>query len=96
MKFKTSGRVRTQLQGSFFFKDPVKRGMGRVGGGERRGNNRQDSSEGNYGRGEGRGRGDRRGRGGNNYDRRPNGRRDRDGFNVEDEKDFPSLATVSA
>lgn len=69
---KTSGRIKTQLQGNFFFKDPVRRGGGRAGGGGR-------------------------GRGGGYDDRRRTGRtRDRTGLNVEDEKEFPSLATVSA
>lgn len=69
MKFKTSGRVRTQLQGNFFFKDPVRRGGGRAGG---------------------------RGRGNYEDRRRPGRNRDRNGLNVEDEKEFPSLAAVSA
>ena len=89
-KLKTSGREKTLLESNFYFRD-VKRFTGGRGGGRGGavGGKREDrKSFGNERRG-----GDRR----SDDRRRPGGRnRDRSQFNVEDEKDFPSLGTVSA
>ena len=102
-KYKTSGRVKTAVESNFFFKDTSR--FGRGGGPGKRGPDRrqfdekqgQENRERRPRRSEGGGsdrsdRGDRERRP-RRYDSRP---RDRSNFNVEDEKDFPSLGTVSA
>lgn len=79
-KPKTSGRIKTTLDASFFFKDPARRG-GRGRSGERGGRGRG-------GEGRGRGRGRDEGKGRFKSDRRGDNTR---APNVEDTADFPTL-----